>query len=251
MLYAIFATVIVFQVETPSVESIKAKALPIARQHIDKILRSPATAQYGITKVESKTDGEYRIFGTVDAQNGFGALVRAEWGMVAELHDGELVPEKVIYSNRSDKPSIIYESAKAQLKREAEEKEKLAQADAQTKEELEQRDLALRNAWKEYAAAVGKVEAATDRMAANSPKRLAVYWKPIHEEAKRIREEIHLGAPDFRKLVDNALENEWPTEKPSDAKAVRKMLKMVDSETVQERATAKWTKNEMAGFSGR
>lgn len=51
----------------------------------DKRLKSPATAEYELNA--SETGGSWTVVGTVDSQNGFGALVRSDVTCVLHFED--------------------------------------------------------------------------------------------------------------------------------------------------------------------
>jgi hypothetical protein len=56
-------------------------------EYVTDRLRSPATARFDRVFVRSRGDARYRVSGTVDAENGFGALTRGTFACVVEVTD--------------------------------------------------------------------------------------------------------------------------------------------------------------------
>lgn len=66
----------------------KAVAEAACREHVLAQLKAPATAQIGITTAEQPGPDYYDLTGTVDSENGFGAMIRNTWGCRALVVDG-------------------------------------------------------------------------------------------------------------------------------------------------------------------
>jgi hypothetical protein len=65
-------------------------AVEICQQNIAKQLKAPATAVFGkASATKTDEDKTWEVTGSVDAQNGFGALIRASWSCKAQHVDGD------------------------------------------------------------------------------------------------------------------------------------------------------------------
>jgi hypothetical protein len=68
-----------------------AFALKDAPNHLEDVLKSPATAKYAVKSAErlgpsnTLVDPRYTVRGSVDSANGFGALVRSPWMAVVHI----------------------------------------------------------------------------------------------------------------------------------------------------------------------
>ncbi len=69
-----------------------AEAMTMCEQWIERRLKAPSTAKFSHvwdTSISGSNDGPYRIDGFVDAQNGFGAMIRTQYSCATQrLPDG-------------------------------------------------------------------------------------------------------------------------------------------------------------------
>ncbi|GIG71128.1 hypothetical protein [Phytomonospora endophytica] len=81
------AVSLLFAVLVPTPEE---RAIEECRQSVLEQLKAPATAQFGDAKATEGDDG-YSVSGYVDAQNGFGALIRTDYRCEPiKLRNGEV-----------------------------------------------------------------------------------------------------------------------------------------------------------------
>lgn len=59
------------------------EAISVCRDHIRSMLKAPSTAKFSAESATDKGDGTFRVFGYVDSQNSFGAMIRSSWGCTA------------------------------------------------------------------------------------------------------------------------------------------------------------------------
>lgn len=71
---------------SPSDPAPLSALIPVCREQAKKLLRAPATAQFSEETVphESSGTGWWQVNGLVDAQNGFGALVRNHYDCTSQ-----------------------------------------------------------------------------------------------------------------------------------------------------------------------
>jgi len=78
----------------------KIGAIVSAKMAVNERLRSPGTADYGWQTadecVTDKGNGRYFVQGWVDAQNGFGAKMRADWSVAVQYEGGD-GPYRVVF----------------------------------------------------------------------------------------------------------------------------------------------------------
>lgn len=64
----------VFYVNDP-----ERRASTACHDHVEDRLKSPATAEFSDERAVDHADGSFTAYGTVDSENGFGALVRNDY----------------------------------------------------------------------------------------------------------------------------------------------------------------------------
>lgn len=90
-------------------------AIKEAKARVDDILKSPKSAEYGVSLVEpSEPDsvlvpGRLMVKGFVDSRNGFGAEVRVKWVAVVRAPKGE-TPEllALVYEDTDGDAQVLY-----------------------------------------------------------------------------------------------------------------------------------------------
>lgn len=74
-----------------------AEAISQCEARIERELKSPATADFNSTASGS---GTWTVTGTVDAENGFGATVRAKYQCTVVVNDDDTLTTKIDYINQ-------------------------------------------------------------------------------------------------------------------------------------------------------
>lgn len=64
-------------------------AKTISREIVKRMLKSPASAEFGDYTCNENTDGSFKITSYVDSQNGFGAMLRANYTVTLKYKSGE------------------------------------------------------------------------------------------------------------------------------------------------------------------
>lgn len=83
--------------DDPSPRYDKYEAIAQCEARVEKLLKSPSTADYDSNATGSGT-GPWKITGVVDAQNSFGATVRASYGCTVTM-SGDMATTAVDYFN--------------------------------------------------------------------------------------------------------------------------------------------------------
>lgn len=73
--------------DEPADEASNTGAIDVCHQAVEDQLKAPGTADFGGERVSNMGD-EYTVSGHVDAENGFGALLRLEWVCEATWVEG-------------------------------------------------------------------------------------------------------------------------------------------------------------------
>lgn len=208
--------------------------IAVARPHIDKILLSPKTASYEVTLCKHDRENLfYAAYGTVDSKNVLDVPIRMQWVMLFTIESGASIsPVTINLTDASGKVHVAYISEELR-RRQQEEQQKQAEA-AQKQAEEAERAQAIREQeerekpkriWKAYASMIAELEKATSKLPYNSPKRVSQYWKPLAQRNDAFQHEHQLTESSLKSLVQTALDEKWPTEPPSNADAVRTMLR--------------------------
>lgn len=72
------------------------EAIAQCEARIEKLLKSPATADFD-SAASARGSERWAVTGTVDAENSFGATVRASYGCTVVMNDNSTVTTKVDY----------------------------------------------------------------------------------------------------------------------------------------------------------
>lgn len=83
LLLAAVAIVVIYT-RPPAASDFQMRLL--AHREIEARLKCPSTAQFGGSVITSLGTDRYRIAGIVDAQNGFGAMIRSTWSVEIRYH---------------------------------------------------------------------------------------------------------------------------------------------------------------------
>jgi hypothetical protein len=67
-----------------------AGAQDACQDRVKDLLKSPATAKFSDVAAVPQGAGTWRVTGSVDSENSFGALLRSSFSCMAESDDGEL-----------------------------------------------------------------------------------------------------------------------------------------------------------------
>lgn len=57
----------------------------LSRQFVEGRLKSPSSAEFSNIQIKQENDSVYRVFGVVDSQNDYGAMLRSRYHCVVEL----------------------------------------------------------------------------------------------------------------------------------------------------------------------
>lgn len=71
-------------VKDKKADDIKLMARVIAEKNIERMLKSPKTADFCYPKVSNPEENRYLVVSCVDSENSFGAMLRSNW--TVELH---------------------------------------------------------------------------------------------------------------------------------------------------------------------
>lgn len=85
-------------------------------KYIDEVLKSPSTAKYSVKSVKAAArsstlaPGRYIVDGAVDAQNGFGAMMRMGWKASVRVGDNDKLELLVVAVGDDDKTKFLYQA---------------------------------------------------------------------------------------------------------------------------------------------
>lgn len=77
----------------------EAESISQCEARIEKMLKAPATADFAST-TSAVGGSEWRVKGTVDAENSFGAKVRADYGCTVVMNGNDTATTTVDYFNQ-------------------------------------------------------------------------------------------------------------------------------------------------------
>lgn len=215
-----------------------ADMIAAAKPHIDKVLVSPTSASYEVTNCRRGANEKYwKVRGTVDTKNVYNATIRLKWEMVFTFdfaHDVKPVGIWVIYAGDNlrtayeseELQQVVHEGMAEQRKQQkaAQEAEQKAAKEAAEKQEKEAQERPKR-IWRAYATMIGELEKTTSKLPYNSPKRVRQYWQPLNVKTTRFQETQQVTEDELKDIVQRALAEKWPTDKPTDRAAVATMLR--------------------------
>jgi hypothetical protein len=73
--------------EQPSTYSYELSARSFSEFYIERLLKSPSTADFCTGTATDLGDGRWKVVSCVDSQNGFGAMIRSNWQTIM-IFDG-------------------------------------------------------------------------------------------------------------------------------------------------------------------
>jgi hypothetical protein len=83
----------------------------------------------------------------------------------------------------------------------------------------------------DYAAGVAKVERETSHISAKHVlRRQQFYWTPLNKYATDLQEHHQINGYQLAQIVNQGLEEKWPTQTPSDGEAVARMFRRIRTE---------------------
>ncbi len=89
-----------------------------------------------------------------------------------------------------------------------------------------------KKAYADFAAFVARTEEETNKLQYNALKaRRKKYWEPLDQHAVQLQTDYQISAEELAQLINEGLEQKWPTEQPEDRIALLKMFDRNRAET--------------------